>query len=159
MSPHSATLGVVPFALLALLVTHSEAFSNPDTAKRPGGNLPKDAKLRIGVIRRVECERKSQHGDEMSMHYTGWLRQNGVVFDSSVSRGDPFSFTLGKGTVIKGWENGLLDMCVGERRRLTIPADLGYGSYGSGSSIPPDATIMFDVELLRIKAPDGKEEL
>jgi FKBP-type peptidyl-prolyl cis-trans isomerase len=68
------------------------------------------------------------------MHYTGWLRQNGVVFDSSVSRGDPFSFTLGKGTVIKGWENGLLDMCVGERRRLTIPADLGYGSYGSGVS-------------------------
>mmetsp|Transcript_7354 Transcript_7354/g.18877 ORF Transcript_7354/g.18877 Transcript_7354/m.18877 type:complete len:155 (+) Transcript_7354:275-739(+) len=148
-----------PAAALLATAGMAAAFSNPDTAKRPGRDLPRDGKLQIGVVKRVDCERKSRPGDEMSMHYTGWLRQNGMVFDSSVSRGEPFTFTLGQGTVIQGWENGLNDMCVGERRRLTIPSDLGYGAAGSGANIPPGATIVFDVELLRIKGPDGHEEL
>lgn len=106
-----------------------------------------------------QCDRKTARGDEVSTHYTGWLRQNGVVFDSSVSRGVPYTFTLGNGQVIQGWENGLLAMCVGERRRLTVPSDLGYGALGSGTSIPPGATLVYDIELVRIKGPDGKEEL
>ena len=82
-----------------------------------------------------------------------------MVFDSSVSRGVPYTFTLGAGQVIQGWENGLMAMCVGERRRLTVPSDLGYGQQGSGTSVPPGATLVYDVELLRIKGTDGKEEL
>ncbi len=80
----------------------------------------------------------------------GWTRADGKVFDSSVKRGTPFDFTLGQGMVIKGWDQGLSGMCVGERRRLTIPSDLGYGSHGSGASIPGGATLVFDVELLEV---------
>jgi FK506-binding protein 2 len=118
-------------------------------------HLPTHAWLRT----HKQCERKSAVRDEISTHYTGWLRQNGVVFDSSVSRGMPYTFTLGTGQVIQGWENGLVAMCVGERRRLTVPSDLGYGTVGSGTSVPPGATLVYDIELLRIKGPDGKEEL
>eukprot|EP00465_Bigelowiella_longifila_P003637 CAMPEP_0185256094 /NCGR_PEP_ID=MMETSP1359-20130426/5173_1 /TAXON_ID=552665 /ORGANISM="Bigelowiella longifila, Strain CCMP242" /LENGTH=146 /DNA_ID=CAMNT_0027840447 /DNA_START=24 /DNA_END=464 /DNA_ORIENTATION=- len=136
--------------LLALVLSVC-AFSDPDEPKKARGNLPKDAKLRIGVLKRVEnCEKKSKTGDKLSMHYTGWTRENGQVFDSSVKRGQPFDFTLGKGMVIKGWDNGLKGMCVGERRRLTIPSDLGYGDNGSGAKIPGGATLVFDVELLKI---------
>ncbi|CAM9568179.1 unnamed protein product [Phaeothamnion confervicola] len=85
------------------------------------------------------------------MHYTGKLYKDCKKFDSSLDRGDPFSFTLGRGQVIKGWDSGLLGMCVGEKRKLTIPSDLGYGDAGTpGGDIPPGATLVFDVELLEI---------
>ena len=129
------------------------AFSDPNEEKPARGNLPKDAKLRVGVLKRVpegECKRRSASGDPLSMYYTGWTRADGKVFDSSVSRNSPFDFTLGRGMVIKGWDNGLQGMCVGERRRLTIPSDLGYGDSGSGAKIPGGATLVFDVELLKI---------
>lgn len=87
----------------------------------------------------------------LSMHYTGKLYSNGKKFDSSLDRNQPFEFTLGSGQVIKGWDQGLLGMCIGEKRRLTIPSDLGYGDRGAGSDIPPGATLVFDVELLEIK--------
>lgn len=87
----------------------------------------------------------------VSMHYTGKLYSNGKKFDSSLDRDQPFEFTLGSGQVIKGWDQGLLGMCIGEKRRLTIPSDLGYGDRGAGSDIPPGATLVFDVELLEIK--------
>ena len=87
------------------------------------------------------------------MHYTGWLDDNGVPgkkFDSSVDRGEPFKFVIGVGQVIKGWDEGVLTMKVGEKRRLIIPAALGYGARGAGNVIPPNSTLIFDVELISV---------
>ncbi|HSA85336.1 MAG TPA: FKBP-type peptidyl-prolyl cis-trans isomerase [Nitrospira sp.] len=89
-------------------------------------------------------------GKTASVHYTGWL-ENGKQFDSSVDRGQPFSFPLGGGRVIKGWDEGVQGMKVGGKRKLTIPSDLGYGSRGAGGVIPPNATLIFDVELLGVR--------
>nr|CAA53594.1 FK506-binding protein [Botryllus schlosseri] len=110
-------------------------------------------KLQIGVLKRVECERKSGSGDVLDMHYTGTL-EDGSKFDSSRDRDTPFTFTLGQGYVIKGWDKGLLGMCEGERRKLKIPSDMGYGDRGSPPKIPGGATLIFDVELLKIKDKD-----
>ena len=92
-------------------------------------------------------------GKQVKVHYTGWLDQNGTKgkkFDSSVDRGDPFEFPLGAGMVIKGWDEGVQGMKVGGKRTLIIPADLGYGARGAGGAIPPNATLIFDVELLGV---------
>jgi len=89
-------------------------------------------------------------GKTANVHYTGWL-ENGKKFDSSVDRGQPFSFPLGAGRVIKGWDEGVQGMKVGGKRKLTIPSDLGYGSRGAGGVIPPNATLVFDVELLGVR--------
>src|SRR3954470_17792508 len=94
-----------------------------------------------------------QRGQTCSMHYTGWLWVNGAKgakFDSSVDRGKPFEFPLGMGRVIKGWDEGVASMKVGGKRTLLIPAELGYGSRGAGGAIPPGATLLFEVELLRV---------
>ena len=89
-------------------------------------------------------------GKNVSVHYTGWL-ENGKKFDSSVDRGQSFSFPLGAGRVIKGWDEGVQGMKVGGKRKLTIPSELGYGSRGAGGVIPPNATLIFDVELLGVR--------
>lgn len=89
-------------------------------------------------------------GKTVSVHYTGWLT-DGKKFDSSVDRGTPFSFSLGKGQVIRGWDEGVKGMKVGEKRKLTIPSDMGYGARGAGNVIPPNATLVFEVELLDVK--------
>jgi FKBP-type peptidyl-prolyl cis-trans isomerase FkpA len=95
--------------------------------------------------------RAAQTGDTVHVQYTGTL-MNGTKFDSSYDHGgDPFKFTLGKGEVIKGWDDGVVGMKVGGKRKLTIPADLGYGENGSPPKIPPGATLKFDVELLGIE--------
>ena len=88
-------------------------------------------------------------GDTVSVHYTGTLL-SGEQFDSSVDRG-PFDFTLGSGMVIKGWDQGVVGMKKGGKRKLTIPSELGYGERGSGAKIPPNSTLVFEIELLKIK--------
>ncbi|MEW6775383.1 MAG: FKBP-type peptidyl-prolyl cis-trans isomerase [Bdellovibrionota bacterium] len=98
---------------------------------------------------------EAQAGDLVEVHYTGWLK-DGTKFDSSVDRGRPFVFPLGRGRVIKGWDEGVAGMKEGGKRKLTIPPALGYGERGSGNKIPPNSTLVFEVELLKVRS--AKEE-
>jgi FKBP-type peptidyl-prolyl cis-trans isomerase FkpA len=92
----------------------------------------------------------AQSGQKAKVHYTGWLT-NGEKFDSSRDRNDPFEFTLGAGQVIRGWDEGVTGMKVGGKRKLTIPPALGYGAHGAGGVIPPNADLIFEVELLGVR--------
>ena len=114
--------------------------------------------LKIDVTLPVECERKTQKGDVVNMHYTGTLASTGSKFDSSVDRGVPFSFKLGSGQVIQGWDQGLLDMCIGEKRTLTIPPELGYGQRSIGP-IPAGSTLVFETELISIDGVPTPEKI
>lgn len=106
--------------------------------------------LKVDVVSVPEgCTVKTKNGDMLTMHYTGTL-VDGTKFDSSFDRDQPFTFQLGAGQVIKGWDQGLTDMCVGEKRELTIPPELGYGDRGAGNVIPGGATLHFSVELINI---------
>jgi peptidylprolyl isomerase len=114
--------------------------------KTPSGLQFEDAVLGTGA--------SPKSGQTCVMHYTGWLWENGAKgkkFDSSVDRGQPFEFKIGLGMVIKGWDEGVMTMKVGGKRTLLIPPDLGYGSRGAGGVIPPNATLLFEVELLGVK--------
>ncbi|HEY0721494.1 MAG TPA: FKBP-type peptidyl-prolyl cis-trans isomerase [Gammaproteobacteria bacterium] len=93
---------------------------------------------------------EAKAGQQVTVHYTGWLT-NGNKFDSSKDRNDPFSFKLGAGQVIRGWDEGVAGMKIGGKRKLTIPPQLGYGARGAGGVIPPNATLVFEVELLDVK--------
>lgn len=119
---------------------------------------PIPATLGIENIITKTCERKSTPGDELKMHYRGRLAATGVEFDSSFKRNTPFKFVFGAGQVIRGWDEGLLDMCPGDKRVLTIPPSFGYGSRGVGGVIPGDATLIFDVELVDIVKKTGRRE-
>ncbi|WP_395241639.1 FKBP-type peptidyl-prolyl cis-trans isomerase [Salmonella sp. s51933] len=135
MMKNITTLGL----LLVVMVAHFVIISGAEQ------------KLNIGIKKRVkDCKAKTQSGDTLHMHYTGKLK-DGTEFDSSIPRGEPFVFTLGKGQVIKGWDQGLLGMCVGEKRKLVIPPSLGYGDSGAPPKIPGGATLTFEVELLKIE--------
>ena len=125
-----------------------------DPGPPPGGSV---AELqRIDAV--VGTGTEATPGTLVSVHYTGWLydekapRQRGKKFDSSVDRGEPFSFKLGAGQVIRGWDEGVAGMKVGGKRTLLIPAWLGYGSSGAGGVIPPNASLVFEVELLGVTA-------
>ena len=111
-------------------------------------NKNTDSGLQIATLA-VGDGAEAKEGDTVTVHYTGWL-EDGTKFDSSVDRGTPFSFKLGAGQVIKGWDQGVAGMKVGEKRKLTIPGSLAYGEYGYPGAIPPNATLVFDVELLKI---------
>ena len=114
--------------------------------KTPSGLQYEDVQVGTGA--------EPKTGQTCVMHYTGWLWESGAKgkkFDSSVDRGTPFSFPLGQGRVIKGWDEGVATMKVGGKRNLLIPPDLAYGSRGAGGVIPPNATLLFEVELLDVK--------
>ena len=96
----------------------------------------------------------AQAGDTVWVHYTGRLQSNGQKFDASFDRNEPITFTLGQGLVIKGWDEGLLGMKVGDKRQLIIPANLAYGEKGSGETIPPNSTLVFDVQLVGLYRPE-----
>ena len=111
--------------------------------------------LAYDVLKAPAADAKSPaKGTQIEVHYTGWLNKDGQPgnkFDSSVDRGFPFKFVIGVGQVIAGWDEGVISMKVGEKRRLFIPSKLGYGAYGAGAVIPPNADLIFDVELLGVK--------
>ncbi|GER33365.1 peptidyl-prolyl cis-trans isomerase [Striga asiatica] len=108
------------------------------------------ADLQIGVKYKPKiCDVQAHKGDKVKVHYRGKLT-DGTVFDSSFERGDPIEFELGSGQVIKGWDQGLLGMCLGEKRKLKIPSKLGYGENGSPPTIPGGATLIFDTELVGV---------
>ncbi|MET0339635.1 MAG: FKBP-type peptidyl-prolyl cis-trans isomerase [Polyangiales bacterium] len=114
--------------------------------KTPSGLQYEDTKLGDGA--------EATKGQTCVMHYTGWLWNNdakGAKFDSSVDRGTPFSFKLGAGQVIAGWDEGVAGLKIGGKRTLLIPAELGYGARGAAGVIPPNATLLFEVELLALK--------
>jgi len=105
--------------------------------------------LKIEHVSRPDaCEKTAESGNQLSMHYTGTLLSDGTKFDSSVDRNEAFKFQLGVGQVIKGWDEGIVGMCVGEKRKLTVPPELAYGDQGAGDVIPGGATLVFDIELL-----------
>ncbi len=114
-----------------------------------GRNLTTPSGLKVEILQEGNGP-VPKKGQTVVVHYTGTL-ENGKKFDSSRDRGEPFSFPLGAGQVIRGWDEGLALMNVGSRARLTIPPQLGYGSSGAGNVIPPNATLIFDVELLGVK--------
>ena len=110
-----------------------------DTIKTPSGLVIEELVAGSGAV--------AAAGQRVSVHYTGWLT-DGKKFDSSRDRGEPFAFPLGRGQVIRGWDEGVAGMKVGGKRKLTIPPALGYGARGAGGVIPPNATLVFEVELL-----------
>ncbi|KAG7284087.1 Peptidyl-prolyl cis-trans isomerase fpr2 [Staphylotrichum longicolle] len=114
--------------------------------------------LKIDVTLPVECERKTHKGDTINVHYRGTLQSNGEKFDASYDRGTPFSFKLGAGMVIKGWDEGLLDMCIGEKRTLTIGPSYGYGDRNVGP-IPAGSTLVFETELMGIEGVPKPESI
>lgn len=106
--------------------------------------------LKIKVLKEGSGQQMVENNNKVTVHYVGKLI-NGRKFDSSIDRGKPFEFTVGQGEVIQGWEKGVLKMRIGEKRQLTIPAELGYGAMGAGRTVPPNATLIFEIELLSIK--------
>lgn len=123
----------------SLPVAPSDAASASVT--KPSGLKYEDVKVGSGD--------SAEAGKNVTVHYTGWLT-NGTKFDSSKDRGQPFEFPLGGGRVIRGWDEGVQGMKVGGVRKLTIPPELGYGARGAGGAIPPNATLVFEVELLKV---------
>jgi peptidylprolyl isomerase len=137
--------------LALAVITAVAPFASTDAAtnqviEMPNGLKYTDTKMGDGTA--------AAAGKKVSVHYTGWLSDNGAKgkkFDSSVDRGQPFQFTLGAHQVIAGWDEGVAGMKIGGKRTLVIPPELGYGARGAGGVIPPNATLIFDVELLGVQ--------
>eukprot|EP00249_Psilotum_nudum_P002967 c16270_g1_i1 orf=102-575(+) len=134
------TIALLPGILLVCFLLSVEAKGKDIEVKE----------LQIGVkYKPKDCDIQAHKGDKVKVHYKGTLT-DGTVFDSSYERKDPIEFELGAGHVIKGWDQGLLGMCVGEKRKLKIPSKLGYGAQGSPPKIPGGATLIFDTELVAV---------
>jgi len=137
-----------------LAVAAAALLTAPAHAQSTGAQMTKTASGLEYTDTVVGTGASPKTGQTCIMHYTGWLYNNatkGAKFDSSVDRGQPFEFRIGVGQVIKGWDEGVATMKVGGKRTLIIPAALGYGARGAGGVIPPNATLMFDVELLGLR--------
>lgn len=135
----SIQIGIIAVVVLAIV-----AFLAYSTMQNKDANTLQIDDLAVGT------GAAAKNGDTVVVHYTGWLT-DGTKFDSSLDAGTPFEFTLGQGGVIAGWDQGLIGMQVGGKRKLTIPPHLAYGTAGAGGVIPPNATLIFEVELLEIK--------
>jgi FKBP-type peptidyl-prolyl cis-trans isomerase len=143
-------LGAAAAALLLVSLTAPLAFAAADGAPGKMTELASGLKYTDTT---VGTGAEATPGHKVSVHYTGWLDENGAKgkkFDSSVDRGQPFSFALGAHQVIRGWDEGVAGMKIGGKRTLIIPPDLGYGARGAPGAIPPNATLIFDVELLKV---------
>ena len=136
-------LSALPLAALAFASESKPATTADASWKKTASGL-EIQELKVGE------GAEAKPGKTVDVHYTGWLL-DGTKFDSSVDRGKPFSFHLGAGEVIRGWDEGVAGMKVGGKRKLRIPADLGYGARGAGGVIPANATLLFDVELLGVR--------
>lgn len=151
---------VLPAALSAALVVGPAAADDVKPTPAPGAEKKSESKMKAtpSGLQYEDIKEGTgaspKAGQICVMDYTGWLWENGAKgkkFDSSVDRGTPFEFPLGQGRVIKGWDEGVATMKVGGKRLLLIPAQLGYGSRGAGGAIPPNATLLFEVELIAVK--------
>jgi peptidylprolyl isomerase len=142
----SALTNLVLVLTVAIVAFAGTAVAQETSVTTPSGLKIEDSKVGDGAA--------PETGQICVMHYTGWLYENGQKgrkFDSSVDRGEPFEFPIGTGRVIKGWDEGVASMKVGGKRTLIIPPELGYGARGAGGVIPPNATLIFDVELLDLR--------
>ena len=151
MTRRDVLSGTAAFAVIAAIGVESISTALAQTA----GKKPMTTASGLQIIDTVEGTGATpKTGQTCVMHYTGWLYNNGIKgqkFDSSVDRNEPFEFPIGRGRVIKGWDEGVATMKVGGKRTLIIPPALGYGASGAGGVIPPNAVLMFDVELLGVK--------
>ena len=145
--------GFITVSAFALAIIGSTVMSDPSSAQSAAKPVTTSSGLQI-IDTKAGTGASPRQGQTAVVHYTGWLYENGAKgkkFDSSVDRGQPFEFPVGQGRVIKGWDEGVATMKIGGKRTLIIPASLGYGARGAGGAIPPNATLMFDVELLGVK--------
>lgn len=149
---------VIGLAASQLFAEEKPAAGGQKTAAESKETIKKDSKIvktASGLQYEILKEGNGQSpkpGDRVKVHYVGTLADGGKKFDSSKDRGEPFEFFIGKGQVIQGWDEGVVSMKVGETRKLIIPPDLGYGSRGAGGAIPPNATLIFEVELLGVNS-------
>ena len=154
MQRFQRALLVITSALAITLIASVSTFvSTTASAQTAGKSMTTASGLEI-IDSVVGTGASPKPGQICVMHYTGWLYENGKKgkkFDSSVDRNEPFEFPIGRGRVIAGWDEGVATMKVGGKRTLIIPPQLGYGARGAGGVIPPNATLMFDVELLGVK--------
>lgn len=141
------------YTAACLLISSLSAAVETEPAQK--GVIAMPSGLKIEVLKEASTDAPSpKKGNTVTAHYTGWLDvdgKSGKKFDSSVDRGRPFSFTIGAGQVIQGWDQGIMAMKKGEKARLFIPSHLGYGSRGAPGVIPPNANLIFDVELIDIQ--------
>ena len=141
----ATVLGVLCFTTTAMSAGEAPSSGKPSAVKL----VTTDSGLQyVDLV--VGTGRQAELGDTATVHYTGWL-EDGTKFDSSLDRGRPFSFRVGAGQVIKGWDEGVGTMREGGKRKLIIPPNLGYGSRGAGRAIPPNATLTFEVEVLKLR--------
>jgi len=149
--PTIVSLAVISSLILVYYVmTNTGNVDTSSTVTTPIPTVVDSDKFEIAVLKQGTGA-QIKAGQTAEVHYVGTLKATGAKFDSSYDRKETFSFTLGAGEVIQGWDKGVEGMKVGEKRKLTIPASMGYGATGAGSVIPPNATLVFEVELVAIK--------